>query len=357
MKAEYTTKILSNRMNREKLEDVLPLDAPFGLEVGLSGVCNLKCKFCFQNNPAISKKYAQLGMMDEVTFHKAVDDALDFPQKLKNFKIVGIGEELANPQATDYIEYACKKDVADLVEITTNGTLLTYDMIDRLTVSGLDRINISIEALTDDGYYEICSKKIDVGEMVNKISYMYQRKEKAQSNLTIYVKIADVSLKDETDKDLFFEMFGDICDEIYIENIIPAWAANDDTSTNWIRSRKKGKTGIGEFGQEAHYKKACPFPFTKMYIFPNGDVSFCNVFSTIGLAHFNINERSLIDIWNSKEFFEFFVAQLTFNRESYSCCANCNMNKYIAIDDIDGYAETILERVIERGKKYGHIIG
>ena len=48
------------------------------------------------------------------------------------------------------------------------------------------------------------------------IRYFYEHKE----NATIYVKIIDSILENKEEEKLFFQLFGDICDTIYIEHLV-----------------------------------------------------------------------------------------------------------------------------------------
>jgi hypothetical protein len=62
----------------------------------------------------------------------------------------------------------------------------------------------------------------------------------------------------EDERRYFFETFGNICNEIYVEKIVPQWARPQFDKQNDVE-------GTGMYGQDIkQYKKICPF--TLMYL-------------------------------------------------------------------------------------------
>jgi MoaA/NifB/PqqE/SkfB family radical SAM enzyme len=292
--------------------------------------------------------------MPEELYKKIINDIKAFDSKLKNLKFIGPGDELTHPKAIDFIEYACKAEVAYLVEITTNGTLLNKEKCDRLIDCGLGRINISVEALSSQGYYDITGNKIDFGKFADTIRYFYEAKTSRQSKLVIYVKIADVALQGD-DKELFFRTFGDICDEIFVEHIVPAWSGIDDTSTAFVSvNQKETEVELGEFNQVASEKLCCPFPFNKMYITPDGLCYLCTPTSGCYDEVSDLRECALKEIWEGEKLYKFQKAHLLGKRKTYNGCKDCTVNKYVTVDNLDNDREELLVRLIERGKKLGY---
>ena len=53
------------------------------------------------------------------------------------------------------IEYARSQNVADIIEVFTNGSKLNPDLNKALVDAGLQRINISLEGLTSERYLKV----------------------------------------------------------------------------------------------------------------------------------------------------------------------------------------------------------
>ena len=90
------------------------------------------------------------GFMGTALFQKIVDELGEFPTKIKKIKIGNHGEPTLHPDLAECIEYATKSEVADVVELFTNGSKLNPLLNSKIVESGLQRINISLEGLNDE---------------------------------------------------------------------------------------------------------------------------------------------------------------------------------------------------------------
>ncbi|RLA98495.1 MAG: radical SAM protein, partial [Deltaproteobacteria bacterium] len=147
---------------RVRLAEVLPLRTPFMIEIYPMYACNFFCKYCMmslekEKRGAISRKV----VMDFDLYKKCIDDITTFPDKLKILRFAGIGEPLLHKKMADMVEYAASKDVADKIEIITNGSLLTPKLSDSLISAGLSRLIVSIQGTTKEKYKEISGVNID----------------------------------------------------------------------------------------------------------------------------------------------------------------------------------------------------
>lgn len=226
--------------NREKLEEVLPLNMPFSVALDSCNLCNFKCKFCAIQNPATTLTFKKQ-FMGLKLFKKIIDDFTEFPHKLKVLRLAGQGEPLLNPDYIEMIEYAKEKNVADWIETVTNGSRLSPAYNERLVDSGIDRIRISIEAVDEDGYFEMAGVKIDFEEFVSNIEDLYGR---SRGKCEIYIKTVDAAVDTNEKKEKFYEVFGNICDTIFVDHVIPLWSDFEELSKNFKIDAK------GMHGQE-----------------------------------------------------------------------------------------------------------
>ena len=61
-------------------------------------------------------------------------DSKEFPNRYKVMEMFSFGESLCNPNLPELINMAKKADVAEKINFTTNGLLLTEKKIDELTL-------------------------------------------------------------------------------------------------------------------------------------------------------------------------------------------------------------------------------
>jgi radical SAM protein with 4Fe4S-binding SPASM domain len=280
-------------------------------------------------------------MMDFVLFKKIVDDFHEFPDKLKKFKICGYGENLLHPYFMDMLNYIVQSGVTEYVELTTNGITLTKELGEAITNAGLKQINISVEAVTDEGYLEIAGKKINVDNLVTNIKYLFDYKIKTHSDLLIYTKIIDKNLKNAQEEEKFYNIFGPISDYIFIEHLIDMWL---DDCNETIR---KLEANQNVYGLSLKKNEVCSFIFTRFIIHADGICVPCcsdwNKQYIIG----DLKTQSAIEIWNSNVLRKLQLTHLRHNKNNVPMCNGCCVYDLNSADNIDGYEEVILSRMDE----------
>lgn len=335
MKALKRAKMFSS--TRTKLETVIPRNTPFSVEVDVASICNLRCKFCFHSDiENVRKSGVKFGVLKLPLYKKIIDDIEEFPEKPAKLKLFEFGEPLINRNLPDMIRYAKEKDVVDSIETVTNGTLLNKQLSRSLIDAGLSRINISVESLSDNGYGKVTGVTINFKEYVDNIRYFYENK----GDCFIHIKLIDLGDLKKTDKELFYNTFGDICDEIFIENAAPIWK---DTSAN-----KNIVNVHGAYGQQLSYKYVCPFIFTRMVINYDGTVPLCCTDWRRQEIIGDARGDSLYDIWNGDRLRAIQLIHLKGDREDIPLCRDCTTHVTATIDDVDDYRLEILERIADK---------
>jgi MoaA/NifB/PqqE/SkfB family radical SAM enzyme len=338
VKATITNPTLSNT-KREVLHEVVPLSTPFWLCIDPSSLCNITCKYCVQHDIKKDKNLPFVKSMMPISLaKKIIDDLKEFEKPIKVINWYGWGEPLLNKDLPEMIAYSEKQGVTLSNQTITNGILLTNEMSDRLIASGISRINISVQSVTEDGYYEICGKKINLEDYVNNLRYLYEHKSE---NLTVYIKIGDMALKNADEEKKFFEMFGDICDEIFVEKIINV--REDSLANENIPVNKENKSVLG---LEAIDRKVCTYLFYRMFICPDGVCALCNADWYRDYIVGDVTKQSVKEIWNGKALKDLQIEHLQGRRFENTMCAKCGNIKYYPSpnDNLDAYTEEILKR-------------
>ena len=221
--AELTTRSL--KKNRTVLHEVLPVDTPFLFGIFVGDICNFKCKYCIQSaeSDVPEKKLLVKKFLDWDTFIKIAESAKRFPHKIKTVLFSSIGEPLLNPRLPDMIRYLNEIDLADAYEIVTNASLLTPELGKKLVDAGLTRLCISLQGITSEKYREICGADIDYLIFYENIKKFY---EYSRGRCKLHIKTVDLALDEGEDK-LFMEMYGSICDTIFIDKVAPVFKGVD----------------------------------------------------------------------------------------------------------------------------------
>ena len=188
------------------------------------------------------------------------------------------------------VAYAKEAEVAECIEITTNGTLLNEKLSLELIDAGLDILNISVNGINEQQYKDVCQYEMDFKDFYKKIEFFYKHKQ----NCKIFIKYSDIGYT-ETEKQNFYYTFETVSDEIFVETI---------SSTLWQDTnigQKINNAHKGTYGQDLKRKEVCPFLFTTMVINHSGIAHLCCVDWKTEYILGDLKTEKIADIWNGEK--------------------------------------------------------
>jgi hypothetical protein len=124
--------------------------------VEITNHCNSKCEYC--PHPKMTRPK---GLMSMKTYRKVLKK-----QELDFMELHGFGEPLMHPLIYDFVRMAHKRGLK--TRFSTNGLLLSGEIMDKLVDSGLDLLWISIRPFFEEVrkkltlLYDEYSKKMDI---------------------------------------------------------------------------------------------------------------------------------------------------------------------------------------------------
>lgn len=304
---------------REKLSDALPLQMPYLIQIFPVYACNFRCGYCIH-----SLNRSQHGYISDVTvmpmdlYKKVIDDIKQTGIRVKMLRFAAIGEPLLHPQIAEMIAYAKSQDVAQSIDIVTNGSLLTNELADKLINAGLSKLRISLEGLSSADYKKNSNVDVDFEGMVKNITYFYQNK----NNTKMYVKIIDYMVQEEEEQKKFFDIFSGITDDIAIEHLTPTISEidYDELSGGMETSRPQN-------GEKLLEASVCPQPFYLMQINPDGNVVPCCSMKYPRILG-NVIENTVQDVWMGTKYNFFRKELLKGVKNIEGVCSKCNLYLY-----------------------------
>jgi len=302
------------------------LSAPLRVFLDFTYACNLRCKHCFTHSG--ERKVEELNLTEK----KYIIDQM---VEMGAFRIsIAGGEPLISDEFFPFVEYARSKGVD--VSFTTNGTLLTEDIINKLNDLQIRTITISLDGANEkdndlirgEGNFKMVTEKISLlsglyqGRFALRMTMMKHNTVNAEEYIQLAEKLKCKSVKFNAmrltgrardNSELLMspseyvefvrnmELSG-ICDNDNVKVIMPLNPFQKDPY-DYI-------DGLG-FGCVAG--KDC------MTISPEGFVRPC---SQLGFDHAdgNCKTHTLMDIWTDGEVFNFYRT-LAGNDE----CLNCEV--------------------------------
>ena len=333
MKAQIKPRI--DLLNRTRLETVIPLSVPFIINVDPSDVCNFQCKFCPTGDRALMKitPGRNHGVMGFELYKKIIDDICEFEKPIKVLRLYKDGEPLLNPRMAEMIRYAKEKRCSERIDTTTNAVLLNPQKNIDLIAAGLDRINISIEGINTQQYWEFSKYKVNFDKLVENIHHLYENKKQCE----IIVKINGDMLS-EDGKNKFYEIFGDIADGVYIEHIMACWPGFE---LNGVEVNQE----YGIYGQKIKEVMVCPYGFYSFSINSDGSASICFLDWSRKLIIGDAKSQKVKDIWNGEELRGYQRMFLMKKRKAHPVCGNCGQMAHGQPDDTDEYADILLGKL------------
>jgi len=334
VRAKKQAKIFARK--RIPLESAIPLETPFSVEIDVCSACNFSCAFCFHGDKEeVRRSGVRFGRMKMELFEKILRDLQQFPEKIKKVRLFEFGEPLLHLDLPAMIGATRDAEVAEHIEITTNGTLLTEELNLQLVEAGLSQINISVSGVTEARYREVSGYRLSMDAFVGTLTHLYEHR----ASCRMYIKLADDGSLTAHDEQEFYRLFGDCCDEIFIERLSPIWRdteINDDL-----------ECAVGPYGQTLAYKNVCPLIFTRMVINPDGVVVACCVDWKRQYVIGDLAVQSACDIWNGPDLRALQIRHLRGEREQVDLCRGCNALMSCTIDDVDAKANELLVRLID----------
>jgi MoaA/NifB/PqqE/SkfB family radical SAM enzyme len=251
------------QLPRLDLAASVPLRIPLTVHVEPTNVCNMKCSFCPVALPDYAEQSGFHGHMTMELYVKIMSDLLKLG-RVRALRLYLIGEPFLNPELAKMTHLAHALDVADRIEITTNGTILPFNIL----TTGLDYLRVSV--------YTPRRTKITR----NVEALVRERDQRRMEHPYISVKFMPVSPVEHAE---FLHTYEGVADELEVEPHYHNWAST--SSLTHIQATERTKEN-------------CPFVHYMMVIKANGDVVPCCVDWKAMLKIGNVHDQSLADIWH-----------------------------------------------------------
>lgn len=325
--------------DRIELKEALPLRTPYVIHIDPCDTCNFHCKFCPSGNTELMRQIRGRGHgpMDFDLYCRIIDSLEEFADPVRVIRLYKEGEPLLHPRFAELVRYAKSSGHCLRVDTTSNASLLTPERSLEIIDAGLDRINISVEGINAGQYEDFSGRKIDYDAFVGNIAFFYAHRKQCEMNIKINGDILTPVQKEQ-----FYRTFGDITDGISIEHTIDYWPKYNEMQV-------ENNETVSLLGGAAREVQVCPYVFYEMCVNADGTYSLCR----FDWNHAMILERdktgwlSPAKIWNSITLWSF---QQTFLQKRKLCltvlsCPKCGVLKQGVPEDIDAFAEEILDRM------------
>lgn len=326
-KAYGTTDMTENKLHNQgedfrPLRELLPLSAPLAMSLDSSEACNFRCRFCVYNQSremGLAKRSSGAKpFMEMEVFKKLVSDLKLFPAKVKKISMHCRGEPLLNPNIAEMIALMRDADVAEIIKMSSNGSLLTREMAKKILDAGIGQFVFSIEHVTDEGYRDVTGGAwSDYGKIIDNFRVLREERDKGgYKEVNLCAKILDFIT--DVEKEKFQTDFGPYADTLLITGLYAS--SRPDLVDGTMGQGQKG--GFYKTGLKLD-RKVCPEPFFFLCVDARGEVMPCWMDWSNGIVVGNLMETSLLEIWNGDRLREFRLTHLAGQRDKFLVCRDC----------------------------------
>lgn len=313
--------------DRRILKECLPLKLPLCVSIEPTNLCNFKCVMCFHGNNEYADGAKPLKNMEWDIFQKTLDDLKNWTdgagEKIKLLKLYSLGEPMVNPRLCDMVKAVKERDVAEQIEITTNGSLMTRETAKKLVEYGLDIIRISIYGIEEERNKYITKSSYTPSDIWENVRLLHEYREKTEGEKPkIYVKMFDAgkSVNEE-----FLKKYEDIADVVGIDEIFNMDVGENDVFENYYGDEAAQEHRNSLESNIFQEKRACRYPFTHLTVRNDGTVITCCADWLKELRFGDIKEHSIQEIWESKSLYDLRQKMLSTKGQCFKACRACEI--------------------------------
>jgi MoaA/NifB/PqqE/SkfB family radical SAM enzyme len=289
--------------------DRLTAAFPSQVIIDTTELCNLACIHCQHPLFKQSEYYAGRSLDKELNA-KAVDEVREHGQgKTQYIRYTGEGEPMLHRHVFEMLSYAVKHSGVT-VTLTTNGALLTPERVEKLIASGVDVVDISIDALNPETYARIRVRGDLEVTRANVLNLLRASKEPGSRTKVVVSYIEQPQNVSETDE---FERFwrGNGADYVVVRRLHSNAGANLALAEQ-MRERNAGMA-----------RRPCLYPWERVVLNPRGHLSFCPADWTSGSKVADYRTTTIAETWQGEFYDALRKAHLTNNFKRHPFCGQC----------------------------------
>ena len=292
--------------NQYGFHDRLHAAFPSQVVVDVTERCNLACVHCGHEAFARGELYTGADLPRDVHTELVRQIREDGRGITGYIRYTAQGEPLLHPHIFEFLTHA-RAASGTRVSLTTNGTLLTPDAVDKLLRTDIDIVDISIDAFSEASYAAI-RRNGDYRIVVANVLHLLRERERAHAPLRIVTTF--IEQEANAGEGAAFERF---------------WK---EAGADYVILRRLHSFG-GYVEEQAaalrrllrnHPRRPCLYPWERLCVTPRGDISFCPSSWTEAPHFATLRETSLAEAWQGPLMRQVRDAHL---RNDYSLCPAC----------------------------------
>ena len=282
---------------------------PSQVIIDVTELCNLSCTHC--PHPAFKASGHYAGRtLDPALSEKAIGEVASSGRGIvQQVRYASDGEPLLYPGIFAMVADATRRS-GTAVSLTTNGTLLTPERVERLLETGIDFVDISIDAFSPETYARIRVRG-DLSVTRANVERLIARARASASRTRVVVSyIEQPGNRHET---AAFERF---------------WtdAGADAVLVRRLHSAAGAVIPVADLMRReavSQARRPCVYPWERVVLTPRGTLAFCPADWTRGSTMVDYRETTIARLWRSEQYAALRRAHVTSDFSAHGFCGQC----------------------------------
>jgi len=285
-------------------------DFPLYIQIETTAKCNSKCRMCPRSKELPKRRG---WYMEPALRGQLIEELSNHTDHIRRVIPQGYGEPLLDPELHSFISNLKKIGIKE-VFISSNASALNREKSIALLESGLDQIDLSVDAFTKETYEKI-RRGLKFEVVIKNIKQFIKLRNESRAKTRIrfrYVIQEDNHQEFAKFSSYWRELLTD--EDIISGKKIHTFGGNIEMpgSKDYLELHKK------------LLSLPCKGLFGSLFILCDGSVPICGVDVNQKQIAGDANISSLQSIWNGNLFKEFRKKHLEYGRASFSFCSECN---------------------------------
>lgn len=282
---------------------------PSQVIIDVTEVCNLACIHCPQPRFKRSPHYSA-SFLDAQLSAKAVDEVREYGQQAVQYlRYTADGEPLIHSGIYEMLTYAVLNS-GTTVTLTTNGTLLNGVRLEKLLATGVNVVDISIDAFTPETYARI---RVNGNLEVTRANVLNLIRASKQSKFNLKVVVSFIEQPQNAHEVQDFQAFWQDHGADYV--VIRRFHSAAGAIPEKAETMRHQKT--------AQERYPCPYPWERIVLDPRGHLCFCPA----GWAHeaeiADYRRVTIKEVWQGEFYRQLRQAHLSGDYTNQPFCGQC----------------------------------
>jgi radical SAM protein with 4Fe4S-binding SPASM domain len=305
------------------VKSALAYGYPVSISIEPTTLCNLSCPECPSGQGSLMRP---AGNMKIALYRKIINELSPY---LLYLNLYFQGEPFLHPEIFKMIFLSKQKRI--YTALSTNGHFLDIENSKKIIHSGLDKLIICIDAITQEDY-EIYRKNGNLKKVITGIKTLINYKKELKSRKPFIIIQSLIMQHNQYKIKQMKHYFQDLgVDKVLFKSIqINEFRGGNPLIPTIDKYSRYKNTGNGNYIIKNTFKNKCWRMWSSTVVTHDGKVIPCCFDKDAAYLFGNINEFSLKKIWKNNNYNKFRKKILT-GRKDISICCNCTegLNKVL----------------------------